>query len=140
MRMVEAPPSHSLVMPVPPGDINVVHDLLQQVWQSEPTISMIDQICFETALIELASNVIRHATAGRSITFELVITTDSGHLEAVLCDTGGPSDVQLSGRTMPDDEAESGRGLVLIQTLVDELSYDRVKSMNCWRIRRRLEI
>ena len=35
---------------------------------------------------------------------------------------------------MPAAEAESGRGLVLIRLIGDDLSYRRVDSRNVWRV------
>ena len=37
---------------------------------------------------------------------------------------------------MPEELAESGRGIALIQALVDELEYVRSGSSNHWRISR----
>ncbi len=125
-------------MSSPPDDINFVHSLLETVWKSAPNISEPDQIRFETALIELASNVIQHADSGSGVSCTLTIETFTNRIEAVLRDTGEPGNVQLEGRTMPKDHAESGRGIPLIQALVDEFSYEREGNLNIWRITHRL--
>ena len=130
---------HSVSMSSPPDDVDSVHLLLEDVWRSETHISVLDRISFETALIELVSNVIRHADSGSGVTCTLTINVSDENIEATLRDTGEPGDVQLVGRTMPEDLAESGRGIPLIQALVDELTYEREGNLNSWCLRRKIQ-
>ena len=129
---------HTLRMSSPPDDVDTVHDLLETVWPDVPEISMEDRLSFETALIELASNVMRHADPGSGVLCTLTIETFPDRIEATLSDTGEPGDVQLVDRSMPEELAESGRGIPLIQALVDELRYDRADGLNHWYITRQL--
>jgi serine/threonine-protein kinase RsbW len=126
-------------MSAPPDDVDTVHELLAIVWADAPSISDMDRISFETALIEVASNVIRHADSGTGVTCTLTIETFDDHIEATLSDTGEPGNVQLVGRAMPDELSESGRGIALVQALVHELDYDRTGGLNHWRLLRRFE-
>ena len=130
---------HTVSMSSPPDDVDTVHSLLEDVWRRESRISVIDRISFETALIELVSNVIRHADSGSGVIYTLTIEVSTDHIEATLRDTGEPGDVQLVGRTMPGDLAESGRGIPLIQALVDELTYGREGNLNRWYLRRKIQ-
>ena len=45
----------------PPDDVETVHDLLSLLWSETPQVSDGDRIRFETALIELAANVMAYA-------------------------------------------------------------------------------
>ena len=130
---------HTLRMSSPPDDVDAVHDLLAVVWTAVPAIGMEDRFSFETALIELASNVMRHADPGSGVSCTLLIETFPDRIEATLSDSGEPGDVQLADRDMPDVLAESGRGIPLIQALVDELRYDRTDGINRWHITRQLK-
>ena len=130
---------HTLSMSSPPDDVDAVHDLLAVVWTAVPAIGMEDRFSFETALIELASNVMRHADPGSGVSCTLLIETFPDRIEATLSDSGEPGDVQLADRDMPDVLAESGRGIPLIQALVDELRYDRTDGINRWHITRQLK-
>ncbi|MEB0307511.1 ATP-binding protein, partial [Cryobacterium sp. 10I1] len=96
----------------------------------------IDRFAFETALVELASNVIQHAAAGTGITCVLSIHADDHELSARISDTGTAGAVTLSGPVLPEDLAESGRGLALIQMLVDSVHFERVGDLNVWTISR----
>nr|WP_244962843.1 ATP-binding protein [Cryobacterium roopkundense] len=132
---------HTLRLHVPPDTVNAVHDLLENVWADEPDVSLIDRISFETAVIELASNIIRHAEADTDagITCILRLEISADRIQATLRDTGTAGLVGLPSVDMPDESAESGRGIPLIQALVHELDYNRDGNMNEWHITRRRE-
>lgn len=77
------------------------------------------------ALVEAATNVIRHAHQEDGRPFEVSLTwrPEQGQLELTLLDTGPifappqPTDLE------PDLLAESGRGWWLMRTLMDEIDY-----------------
>lgn len=140
--------THTLTLTSPPDDVDAVHALLQTVWAHAAHVSATDRCSFETALIELASNVFRHADTGSGVTCGLRLEVSDVVLDARLTDTGPtavelvaattPGAAGLDAREMPDELSESGRGIALIQALVDELEYTRDGKLNHWHIARRL--
>ncbi|MGV8897060.1 MAG: ATP-binding protein [Rhodoglobus sp.] len=131
--------THRMELSSPPDDINTVQDLMQDVWATAPNVEMIDRFSFETALVELAANVIAHADAGLGISCSLTVTIAPDRIEAELRDSGQPGgDLDLDNTEMPDGLCESGRGLPIIRALVDEFHYDRVGLVNRWKISRNL--
>ena len=129
----------NLVFSTPPDDVDAVHDFLETVWEANPEISEFDRMAFETALIELASNVIQHAAGDGGVTCVLSVSADENGLRASLADTADAGGIVLMNRDMPDELSESGRGIALIQALVDELHYERVDDKNVWTISRARE-
>jgi serine/threonine-protein kinase RsbW len=127
------------VLTVPPRELDVVHELLRELWTDLPDLEPIDRFAFETALVELAGNVLEHADDGRGLTCEIRVTAEGDALAAQLQDTGRAAEVDLGERAMPDPLADRGRGIPLIQALVDDLAYERDGSVNRWRIARRLQ-
>jgi serine/threonine-protein kinase RsbW len=127
---------HRLDFASPPDDVSSVHDFLSDVWTAEPTVSVEDRMALELAIIELASNVIEHATAGVPLTCSLTLAVAPDALEARITDDGRPAAVDVAGATLPDELAESGRGLALVQMVVDELRYDRLGDENRWTVRK----
>jgi serine/threonine-protein kinase RsbW len=129
---------HTLHMAVPPGDVDAVHALLEAVWADAPDIPMMERFKFETALLELASNVVKHADGGSGLWCTLEIDAHSDSIQATVFDDGEPSDDRiLVPRDMPDALSESGRGIAMIQALVDDLVYSREGTTNRWHISRR---
>lgn len=130
--------NHEVVLSSPGADVNAVHDLLETVWLDSPEIGMLDRFAVETALIELAGNVLEHADEGQGVSCAISIEVCRGRLEAVLRDTGRPAAIRLHDAAMPDPLAEGGRGLPLVRALVEELTYERQGSVNQWRISKAL--
>jgi serine/threonine-protein kinase RsbW len=125
---------HRADIAAPPSDVNSVHDLLDLVWRNEPQVSTRDRLCFETALIELASNVIAHGDAGEGVRFQIAVRVLPDRIEADLLDDAADPHLDSTGPAMPETTAESGRGLALIQSLVDEMHHANTREGNSWRI------
>ena len=126
--------THTFSITTPPGTLDSVHELLRTVWEKSPEIDGQDQMRFETALIELTSNIFRHADDGLGISFSLTVRITNKHIEAILRDTGQPGEINLTEVAMPDELSESGRGIALIHALVDEFTYEREGKLNVWHI------
>ncbi|MET0714788.1 MAG: ATP-binding protein [Mycetocola sp.] len=118
----------------PPTDVDAVHDFLHEIWVLHPDIDEMDRMAFETALIELASNVIQHADRGDGVTCAMSVSADSHELRAQFSDTAEAGGFRLRTATIPDELAESGRGLAFMQMLVDEVRYERVEDRNVWSL------
>ncbi|MBF4621820.1 ATP-binding protein [Clavibacter sp. VKM Ac-2542] len=128
--------TRSLTLQSPPDDVDAVHELVAGLWDDRPDVGALDRMAFETALIELASNVIEHADDGQGVTCVVSVTVDDGVMSARLRDGSEPGDFRLTAREMPGADAESGRGLAMVQMLCDELTYERVGGENVWSVRR----
>ncbi len=120
--------------PVEPASLDRTHDLLAQLWQEQPDVAEMDQIMFTTAVLEVANNIVSHGDGG---TVSLVLQGDDRQLEAFFCDDGAAADVDLDTAALPDDLAESGRGLALVRMAVDEFRYSHRDGINRWQLIRR---
>jgi serine/threonine-protein kinase RsbW len=133
-------PRHTLNWAAPPDDVEAVHDFLESIWQDFPDVDSTDRMIFETAIVELASNVIEHAAPGQEgISCVLLVHTVDHELRAELRDTAQAGSFRLSNRAMPGSEAESGRGIALIQAMVDKVTFERTGEFNVWTITKSLE-
>ncbi len=111
-----------------------VHEQLERVWAQAPYVKFIDRLSFETALIEMVSNVFQHADSDITPLCTVTIETFPDRVESTVVHGGPAKEVQLTGRSMPDESAESGRGILLIQALVSELRYTREGDYNHWHM------
>lgn len=96
----------------------------------------------EIVLAEALNNVVEHAYAGRPTgRIELRCTVQSGRIDTTILDQGRPVPVHVFAKRRPpvedpllDDLPEGGFGWLLIQTLTENLSYQRVEGTNCLRL------
>ncbi|WP_183093971.1 ATP-binding protein [Nocardioides stalactiti] len=115
-----------------PEGIEELHHLLERVGSDHPDLDGGDLMLFETAVIEIANNVVEHGSPpGVGWRFTLDVLPD--RLEATLSDDGNAHVADLATE-MPGVDAESGRGLPLAHAILDEISYQRVDDINHWHM------
>jgi serine/threonine-protein kinase RsbW len=120
-----------------PESLNLLHDLLDRVSREHPDVASADLMLFETAVIEVAGNVVEHGRPPGSVTWAFRITIWPDRLEASLSDSGEEYPGGTWGTQMPADPLqESGRGLALATAVLDSLSYERRDDVNHWRMLR----
>lgn len=120
-----------------PGWLDEVHDALARLWGASPGVPELDRVRFETAVIEIATNIVRHTTpvGDGPVEASVLLQSRPPRLEAELSDDGAPVRVDLDPAPV-DDLAESGRGIALVLRAVDSLSLAREGSRNTWRLAR----
>ena len=130
--------SRQLTVPARPENIDAVHDLIASLWAQRPGLPAENRLRFETAVIEVANNIVEHATArlagAPEVTIELTLTATADRVTARFRDDGAPAEIDLAGSRMPDVMAEYGRGIALTRALVDEVIYERSGSANIWTV------
>lgn len=125
-----------------PAWLDDVHGALARLWSAAPDVPELDRLRFETAVIEIATNIVRHtvpATGGGPavVRVSALLRAVPGRVEAELSDDGAPVEVDLDPAPV-DDLAESGRGIALVLRAVDTLEHRRVEDRNTWRLTRAL--
>jgi serine/threonine-protein kinase RsbW len=116
-----------------PEEIEVLHDLLARVGTEHPDLSPTDLMLFETAVIEIANNVVEHGLPPGEVTWTFRLEVLDDRLEAMLSDDGHALR-EAAPAAMPDSLAESGRGIALADAALDHLSYVRREDVNHWRL------
>ena len=115
-----------------PGCLDRVHDLVEQLWQRVPGVQPSDRYRFETAVIEVAGNIVEHGGPGVRLRLWLLVHPD--RVEAHFCDTGCAVEPQATAGRLPEPLAEAGRGIALARAAVDELAYVRTGTTNRWYV------
>lgn len=130
-----------LSAPADPEVMDLVHEMITHLWATHPDVTERERVRFEMSVIEILGNIVEHAyqldhapdapaMSSRRIEVALAVTDD--RLVAHLGDNGLPVALDLSNAVMPDELAESGRGLALATAALDDLSYRRVDGRNLW--------
>jgi serine/threonine-protein kinase RsbW len=118
-----------------PETLNLLHDLLDRVRDEHPDVEATDLMLFETAVIEIANNVVEHGRPPGTIRYSFTLEVGSDELLGHLRDGGPP--LEGPERAMPGTDSENGRGLALARVALDDLEYERVDDHNEWTMVRR---
>jgi serine/threonine-protein kinase RsbW len=113
-----------------------VHGLLQQVWTTSPDVSGADRTMFETAVIEIAANIVEHGCAEAGTDCSITIEVYPDRLDARFKDDGIAALVNVDTAAMPGPLAERGRGLAIAKAALDVLAYERHNNNNFWTLSR----
>lgn len=120
-----------------PDQLDAVHSLLAEAAEDHPELDPMDVMLFETAIIEIANNVVEYGRPEGSVRWKFTIRVRDDEIEAELDDTG-QTFTPAQGKAMPGEDAEGGRGLPLAEAVLDKIEFDRLGDTNHWRMVRRL--
>ncbi len=118
--------------------IESIHDDLDGLWHDVPFVQDMDQMTFTTAVIESASNIVQHAEPAGPEPVELgvEITVRPLLLHARISAYHAKPPFGPMEPETQDEDAESGRGLSLIQALVTSVTFERQNGTNIWVLSR----
>jgi serine/threonine-protein kinase RsbW len=121
-----------------PESLDLVQDLLVVVRSDHPDISETDLSMFETAIVEIHGNVVKHGRPVGRVVYAFSLTVHADRLVGFLADTGEAATdlTDLTELPLVDVMAESGRGLWLARATLDELLYARAGDRNTWKMTR----
>lgn len=119
-----------------PESLNLLHELLERAGHDHPDIADADLMLFETAVIEIAGNVVEHGRPNGNVRWNFSFNVTPERLIGTLSDCGESYDGDVCASQMPGEMDESGRGMVLARMALDELRYDRQDGVNHWTMRR----
>lgn len=114
-----------------PEGLEELHSIIDRAATDHPDVSRDDLNMLETAVIEVAGNVVEHGRPVGEVrwSFQLAVTREQ--LKVTLTDDGhvyeGPLDAD-----MPGELEEAGRGLPLASLVLDDLAYERRGGVNVW--------
>ena len=120
-----------------PDQLDALHTLLAQAATEHPGLDPMDVMLFETAIMEIANNVIKHGQPQGEVRWRFTIRVREHDIEAELDDTG-QAFTPVQNKAMPGEDAESGRGLAIAEALLDQIEFERMGDVNHWRMARRL--
>lgn len=120
-----------------PEELESVHAVLSQAATEHPELDPMDVMLFETAVIEIANNVVEYGKPEGEVTWRLTLRITDEEIQAELEDTGQEF-TRRTGATMPGEDAEGGRGIALAETILDKIELERVDGLNHWVMVRKL--
>ena len=110
----------SVRLPVDARSVPLVRGLVRQSLQYLGVLGAgIDEVVL--ALSEACANVVKHA--GEHDEYQVDVTIDDHVCRITVLDEGDGFDVEAAGATRTESPLDGGRGLVLMQALVDRLDF-----------------
>jgi serine/threonine-protein kinase RsbW len=109
-----------------PAELGRVHDLLAQAAAEHPEVPSMD----------LMLNVVEHGGPQGQVAWRLPVMVGPDAIEADLYDSGTEF-TPAECATMPDPEAEGGRGIAMAEAILDGIEVERSDQGNHWRLMRR---
>ena len=114
--------------------IESVHNDLDSLWLDVPFVGDMDQMTFTTAVIESASNIVQHAEPAGQDPVELGVDIEVRPtvLQARVSAYHAKPPFGPMEPGAPGEDAESGRGLALIEALVTTVTFERQDGTTTW--------
>lgn len=112
--------------------VDLILDAIESLWESAGYVPDKDRTLFMLAVSEIATNIALHS--GDSVTMRVKLNAGMDELEAIIQDTAPPVAIDWGSVTQPDPEAESGRGLDLARSVLDELQHEADSQGNTWTL------
>ncbi|NUT72880.1 ATP-binding protein [Pseudarthrobacter sp. C4D7] len=136
--MTDVLASRSFRGPAAGDAIEAVHNDLDSLWLDVPFVSDMDKMTFTTAVIESASNIVQHAqpAGDRGVELGVETTVQQAMLQARVSAYHAKPPFGPMEPATPGEEAESGRGLALIEALVTTVTFERQDGTNTWVLSR----
>ncbi len=122
-----------------PDAIEEIHAQIEDLWSDATFVPDLDRMTFATAVIEAATNIVRHAVpvSPCSVEISVEISVRQHTLRAEISAYGATDpELDIEAHGMPGPEAESGRGLALIRALVTSFTFARQDGTNVWILSR----
>ncbi len=144
-------PPHHLAGPADRATLHDAHTLLSTVWAGAPHIRARERIRFTLIIAELIANIIEHGTIDRADPphLELRIDVHDDAIRGTLTDNGAapPSHADTPAHPVQRGTGsdathltgieiaalrESGRGLLIVRSVADDLALTRAGDHNHW--------
>ena len=125
--------------PATDESIEAVHDEMDALWEDASFVPDMDRMTFATAVIESAANIVQHAlpVAEKPVELDVDISVRPACLVARVSAHNAREPFANDMRAdMPAEDAESGRGLALIEALVTTVTFERQHGTNTWILTR----
>ncbi|WP_218221038.1 ATP-binding protein [Nesterenkonia sp. Act20] len=123
----------SLVGTAEIGFVDQVLDAVEDLCSAPRDISDEDRTFFSLAVSEVVTNIVTHCDQDSGVTVRADLAVNQETLRAQFHDDAKPVDIPLDEAVMPEELAESGRGLAIAKMALDELSH-KVNDGHIWTL------
>lgn len=119
-----------------PANLHFVETLLDELealYRAAQDVSDEDRTYFSLAVSEIATNIVTYSVSESEVAVTADLVVDDVTLSARLGDDAEPVHVRFEDAELPDEMAESGRGLAIATMALDQLSHE-LDEGNVWKL------
>ena len=116
--------------------VDEVLDCVEGLWEEAPHVTDENRMMFMLAVSEIATNLVKHNED--PVTVWVTLTADQDRLEAIIQDDAAVLEIDWDAIAEAADDAESGRGMVLVRSVLHEFRSDGVPPGNQWTLVRNI--
>lgn len=113
--------------------LNEIEDILDRMWAINFHVPGAVRMEVGIAAVEIAANIVEHAGAESPVWMRMEARVGLNEVRVDFTDNGSPSEIALDQVRLPDEMAETGRGLALAQAVLQTLTYRR-NGLNHWTL------
>jgi serine/threonine-protein kinase RsbW len=113
-----------------------VLDEIEDHWRGYPDATAQDRTLFTLAVSEVLTNIVEHGSADHTVRVSVDLDLTPAACRASIRDTARPARIDWSSVSLPDEFAESGRGLALTLTVLDRFEHTVSADGNTWVLER----
>lgn len=113
--------------------LNEIEDILDRMWAINFHVPGAVRMEVGIAAVEIAANIVEHAGADSPVWMRMEARVGLNEVRVDFTDNGSPSEIALDQVRLPDEMAETGRGLALAQAVLQTLTYRR-NGLNHWTL------
>jgi serine/threonine-protein kinase RsbW len=127
---MNSPEPQVLTTSATPAALEVFDGLLAKAWSENSHVPAAIRMQVGIAVSEIGANIIRY---GQAAQVRMEVKPLANEVWVEFEDDGIPVDIDLTSISLPEDMAETGRGLALAQAALARLSYRR-DTANHWTL------
>ena len=115
-----------------PATLDEIGTILERMWSLHPHVPDSVRTQVAIAVGEIGANIVEHAARGGPVRLRMEVLVSLEEVRVAFLDDGPSAQMQIAAPSeMPDEMAESGRGLALAHAVLDRLWYHR-QMFNHW--------
>jgi serine/threonine-protein kinase RsbW len=115
-----------------PATLDEIGTILERMWSLHPHVPDSVRTQVAIAVGEIGANIVEHAARGGPVRLRMEVLVSLEEVRVAFLDDGPSAQMQIAAPPeMPDEMAESGRGLALAHAVLDRLWYHR-QMFNHW--------
>jgi len=117
-----------------PKTLEHMYARLEKCWAGNRHVPEETRSQINIAVGEIVANIVEHAAKNGPVLVQMSVEVHPDEVHVIFTDDGAPCPTYPETVNMPDELAERGRGIPMMQSVLRKLTYHRSATQNHWRL------